>query len=87
MDINLGYVTTSWAMSPEKGRCSQERMHARVRNLGFHLKPLIQLKRGREEAIKVINGRWLKAKILPYKHAIAAHDVTIEGCPSQISCG
>ncbi|RZC12580.1 hypothetical protein D0Y65_012379 [Glycine soja] len=35
----------------------------------------------------VINGRWWKAKILPYKHAIAPYGAAMEGVPSQIEYG
>ncbi|KAH1034587.1 hypothetical protein GYH30_054830 [Glycine max] len=35
----------------------------------------------------VINGTWWKAKILPYKQAIAAYDAAIAGLPSQIAYG
>jgi len=37
--------------------------------------------------ISVINGRWWKAKILPYKHAIAPYGAAMEGVPSQIEYG
>lgn len=35
----------------------------------------------------VINGRWQKAEILPYKHAIVAYGAAIAGFPSQTSFG
>lgn len=37
--------------------------------------------------IKVINGRWWKAKILPYEPAMAAYGAAIAGLPSQIAYG
>jgi len=35
----------------------------------------------------VINGRWQKPKISPYKHAIVPYGAAMVGLPSQIAYG